>query len=308
VNHTLAATPQTETPAAATREPVDLSVIVPARNAATTLSTQLEALSGQTYDGVWEVVVVDNGSTDATVAVALAWQRKIERLRVISAPWHAGAGHSRNVGARATRGRLVLCCDADDVVADGWISAMVRALKVYDLVGGVVDRSQLNSASALAWRPGTGSDLLDGFTFMPYVSSACLGMRREMWHRVGGFDERFVGGDDVDLCWRVQLAGGRLGAAPDAVVHYRLRPTLTATMRQLYHYGRSHTQLYRQYRDLGMPPSTRTAYTPIDAWRRIRTLVPRAIRSRSAFTTLCADVAFRAGRLTGSINNRVLYL
>lgn len=287
---------------------IDVSVIIPARNAAATLPIQLEALAGQDYPDPWEIVVVDNASTDATVSVGQLWQRKIPHLRVMTAPWHPGSGHSRNEGARLATGRWLLFCDADDVVGHGWVSAMVEGLREFDLVGGMIERRRLNSSAALAGRPGTGSDLLDGFRHLPYVSSASMSVRRKIWDRVAGFDERFAAGDDIDVCWRVQMAGGRIGIAPGAIVHYRLRPTLRSTMRQLYRYGRAHARLYHQYAPMGMPPSTRTTYDPVRAWRRIAALTPRALWSRTAASTLCADLAFRAGRLVGSLRHRVCYL
>ena len=82
----------------------DLSVIVPVLNAVPTLGQQLEALSRQAYDGTWEVVVADNGSTDGSPELAAAWQDKLPALRVIDASDRRGAGATRNAAARVARG------------------------------------------------------------------------------------------------------------------------------------------------------------------------------------------------------------
>lgn len=284
------------------------SVIISAHNAERTLTAQLDALSTQTTRDPFEVIVVDNASTDDTLGVALAYQQHLPTLRATTAPWHASAGHGRNRGAHLAHAPLLLFCDADDIVDSDWVTALTQALHTDDLVGGRVDRDHLNSAQTRAWRPGTGTGLLHGFAFLPYASAANVGIHATLFQQIGGFDEQLACGEDIDLCWRAQLAGATLGYAPDALVHYRLRTTLPATLRQLYGFGRAHPTLYRRYRHVGMPPSTHTAYNPTAAWAQICHLVPHALRSRDAFTTLCATLAFRAGRVTGSVTNRVCYL
>ena len=98
---------------------VAVSVVIPARNAARTLDAQLQALAAQRFPAEWEVLVSDNGSTDATRAVAVEWAGRIPLLRVIDASARPGASAARNLGAAAAHGELLLFCDADDVVADG---------------------------------------------------------------------------------------------------------------------------------------------------------------------------------------------
>lgn len=254
-----------------------ISVVISAHNAQATLPDQLRALTAQTYTDPWELIVVDNASTDDTLAIALDWQRTTPHLRVTTAPWHISAGHGRNVGARLARGRLLLFCDADDIVCPDWITALSAALRTFDLVGGHIDRDQLNAPHTRAARPGTGTGLLDGFAFLPYASAANLGIRRDLYRRISGFDEKLTRGQDIDLCWRAQLAGGRLGHAPDAVVHYRLRPTLAAALRQLYGFGRAHTILYRRYRRLGH--ATVSRHHLLTRRRLARGPSPRATRA-----------------------------
>ena len=135
---------------------------------------------------------------------------------------------------------------------------MTTALHTYDAVGGVTERRSLNDEFALAVRPPKPNDgLHDSFGFLPYPFTANCGVHRELWCRLGGFDEKYHHGcDDVEFFWRVQLSGAALGFAPKAVVHYRLRSDIRSIVRQAYDYGRSDPMLFRGFRAAGMPPST----------------------------------------------------
>src|SRR5581483_9660233 len=83
---------------------------------------------------------------------------------------------------------------------------------------------------------------------LPYAFGANFAVQRPAFLAIGGCDEQFVGcSDDVDLSWRIQLAGGALSFAPDAVVHYRLRPDLRSARRQMWNYGRTEARMRRKF-------------------------------------------------------------
>ncbi|WP_030435446.1 glycosyltransferase [Actinoplanes subtropicus] len=226
-----------------------VSVILPVRNAAATLGDQLDALAAQDYRGAWELIVVDNGSTDHSAAVADARRDRLPGLRTISAPAARSAGVARNAGVRAAAGERLVFCDADDVADPGWLTAMVAALADADLVGGALDCSVLSPAfmdEQPAPLPAQGEPL-------PFARSANCGIRRSVLHAVGGWAEHFRGGagEDVELSWRVQLAGYRLAYAPAARMGYRLRPTLSGVARQKWSYGLTGALLFRTFRNAG---------------------------------------------------------
>ena len=98
----------------------------------------------QTYTGPWEVVVVDNGSTDASVQVVEAWRERIPGLRIVDASGARGLNHARNRGADAARGDLLAFADADDEAVPGWLESLATAAAFADLVGGALDGDALN--------------------------------------------------------------------------------------------------------------------------------------------------------------------
>ena len=289
-------------PLAATPE---ISVIVCVHNGASIMADQLAALAAQDYEGSWELLVVDNLSTDETRASALAWTDRVPNLRVVEANDRLGLAHARNVGARAARGQILAFCDADDVADPGWLSALVRQIGQADLVGGALELEKLNGGLAQYWR-GMFKERLDWpyLGYLPYVTGANFAVRREAFEAIGGCDERFVTcGDDVDLSWRIQRAGGRLVFSPDPVMHYRLREDLRGVMRQRYRYGMVEALLRTKFSD---------SIAPLD-WR-VRLLSVARLMYRSWHLLAgayrrggwLAHASNIAGQLRGSLVYRVI--
>ena len=233
-----------------------VSVVIPTHNAAEFIGHQLDALARQTYRGRFEVVVVDNRSTDALDAALRPFFDLLD-LRVESAPARAGVSHARNVGCATARGELIAICDADDVVAPEWLSEMVAASGGADLVGGARDLRMLNSGRTQRWRVMPADKLQAPLSFLPYAAGANVALWRQVFDETGGWDENLVGGgDDIEFAWRAQVRGFTLTYAPDAVVHYRLRGDLRSTMRQISVYASACAPLLRDYRSAGARPSS----------------------------------------------------
>lgn len=225
-----------EGPSDAPHEPaLDVSVVIAARDAEATLPAQLDALAAQDPACTWEVLVADNGSTDGTRDVVRDAARGPAEVRLVDASGIRGAGAARNAGARAARGRDLLFCDADDVVAPGWVDALHGALRDADVAAGRLEWERLNSRAAQGSRALPQVDGLQYTEPLPWLGSASssnLAVRRSVFDGLGGFDVRARYLQDTDLCWRAQLAGGALAFEPDAVVHMRLRDGLVGAWRQ----------------------------------------------------------------------------
>ena len=196
-----------------------ISVIVPVRNGMPLLEEQLRALAAQECVEPWEVVVADNGSTDGTLAFARDWAETHTNVLVVDASGLVGASAARNAGVAVARGEYLAFCDADDVVLAGWLAACVEALRTADLVAGRFDFWSLNSMPPT--EPVRAATRQLGF--LPAGLGANLAVRRAPFEEVGGFDEHFVPGEDIDLCWRMQLRGFTFAEAPGAVVAKRAR-------------------------------------------------------------------------------------
>ena len=288
-----------------------VSVVIPVRDAAGTLGEQLEALAGQRFDGEWEVVVADNGSADRTGEVIARWATRLPTLRVVDASDRPGANHARNVGAGAAHGELVLFCDADDVVAPGWIEAMARAAASADVLGGRLDEVTLNDPTLRAWRKKglqpSGRLPVGVNGFLPYAVSANCGVRADVLRALGGWNEEYpYGGDDVELSWRAQLRGYRLAFVPDAVVRYRYRAGLRSLARQFVAYGIAESRLYRDFRGAGL--QRKRPWSVAKRWAWLLVHVPDVARSPERKGRWIHDAAFSWGRVRGSLRYRTLFL
>lgn len=276
------------------------SVIIPAYNAASTIARQLDALSVQSLDGRWEIVVADNLSTDATAAIVASYRSPGDvPVRLVRADRRQGPNVARNVGAAAAEAPLLLFLDADDEVQPGWLPSMVAALEEYDCVGGSLVPVDGDVE-------GDRLGLHHGLDFLPSPVGANCGCRREVWQELR-FDEDFGGGgDETEFFWRAQLHGHTLGYVPEATVRYHARPTFEAKLRQRESLGAGHVRLFKKFAPAGMPrsPTARAvkdwAWLALFAWS-LPTGNDRAVEWRWRF-------ARRRGRLRASIRLRTLYL
>ena len=218
-----------------------ISVIVPVHDAADTIVAQLDGIAtGLDAAPPAEILVVDNRSTDDTAAVARDWAARTGiDLRVIDAHERPGEPYARNVGLREARAELVAYCDGDDVVSPTWLPAMASGLRTACYVTGPIDMDALNPPHLASVR---GASVTEGRSLMwdavPYAHGCNMGFRRDALEHVGGFDETYTAGCDLDIAIRMWEAGHDLLFADGASVAYRLRPTLADTWRQARAYGR----------------------------------------------------------------------
>lgn len=280
----------------APRRPRHVTVLVPVHNGAATIALQAAALAAQRYDGPWDLLLVDNNSTDDGIDIAVRAFGDAAPVRVVKARDGQSVAYARNAGMRDAEGDLVLICDADDQVQAGWIEAMVAAASHADVVGGYNETALLNGGVRPRWRATIPRDALPG-GHRPYA----VGSNFAAWHDVidalGGWDEVYVGcGEDVDFSWRAVAAGHRLVFAPDAVVAYRYRDAYRGIFRQSRAIGRSTVRLHQLHGADGDEETT--AIAPALGWliSRATTLVGPSWRRKMWVR--------RAGLLRGVVEGR----
>jgi GT2 family glycosyltransferase len=204
-------------------ESPDISVVIATHSRAAHLAPLVDALQQQQGAFEFEIVIVDDASTDHT------WQ-ELGRLaasagrvvRPVRLERNAGAATARNVGWRTAAAPLIAFTDDDCVPEAGWLQALVHALGSYDLVQGrtLPNPSQLD-------RLGPFARTIHVTGERGYYETCNMGYRRAVLESVGGFDERFrfPYGEDWDLAWRVKEIGGRSTFAPDALVYHEVWPS-----------------------------------------------------------------------------------
>lgn len=291
-------------------EPPAVSVVLPSRNGAATIGVQLEALAAQSWEGSWELVVADNGSTDESMQIVESFRDRLPALQIVDASACRGLPRALNLAVRVSRGRFIAFVNDDDEVGEGWLEAIAQALERHEAVGGRLEYERLNEpwTIELRERPQEAGLLEWGFLdYLPFSAGASLAVRRELHDSIGGFDEAMVpAGEDMDYCWRLQQAGAKLAFAPDAVTHYRLRPSLRATFRQALAYGEAHVLVYKKHRGRGLAPARHPWRRGVRAWlglaRRLLLARNQVQRARLVWHT-----GLRLGMVRASLKQRVVF-
>lgn len=241
------ATPPRPRPLAA--DPL-ISVIIACQNGGDDLVNQSRAVAQQLSGTGGELILADSGSTDE--AVELALDRCAGVAKRVDASDRPGDAHARNVGAASARGDVLLFVDKFDLVGAGWLVAMARALAGEPFVAGRLDDTLLNSAEAQAAHRLAQAAGLHDWALFPWAHGCSLGIDRDLFDAVGGFDESLRTAEDIDLCYRIQERFDvRLRLADLAVIHHRVRESPRATFRQGRAHGSGGPEIYLRHRRYG---------------------------------------------------------
>lgn len=286
-----------------------VSVVLTTLNGEQKIRTQLDSLVGQRPSVEWELIVADNGSSDATLEIVWEYEPKLPSLRIVDASDKAGYPHAANAGVGAADGDRILFVNDDDEAGEGWIDAMSRALEQSELAAGRLEYRKLNEPWLVAVRGEAQSEGLPRWslgTHLAFGFGCALGVRREVHDAIGGFDEQMVpAAEDADYCWRAQYAGAEIRFVPDAVMHYRLRSDFAGIYRQGRNYGIGDVLLYKKHRRHGLPAVDGRLGGAARAWAGIakRSLTVSGNERRGVFLWL---LGWRVGRFRGSVRQRVL--
>ncbi|MGO9602018.1 MAG: glycosyltransferase [Candidatus Binataceae bacterium] len=253
-----------------------VSVVVAAYNAAATIDGCLRSLTDLNYPD-YEVIVVDDGSDDATALIAAE-----SGARVIPID-HRGLGAARNAGIDGASGEVIAFIDADARADRDWLYHLVEVLirRRAAAAGGPNLAPEPSNAyeAAMAVAPGLPCEVRDGDEGLSQLCGCNMAVRRAALIAIGGFDPAFTAaGDDVDLSWRFIDHGESLAYTSGAVVIHERRSTLGAYLAQQRGYGASEALLEKRY-------PTREAAPPgiAGGGSRIRSLIGGASIYYGAF-------------------------
>lgn len=223
-----------------------LSIVVPAHNAADTIGACVAALLAQDYRGAYEVIVVDDGSTDATANIACA-----AGAQVITTPNRRPAA-ARNMGVRAARSAIVCFTDADCAPHPEWLREIGAPFADPDVVaakGTYVTRQRSLVARFVQLEYEDKYDLLRPQPTIDFVDTYSCAYRRDTLLASGGFDERFDFLEDQELSFRLAARGCRMVFRESAVVEHHHAATLRAYLRKKATIGYWKAQVIRVHPD-----------------------------------------------------------
>ncbi|MCB1125021.1 MAG: glycosyltransferase [Verrucomicrobiae bacterium] len=222
-----------------------VSVVVCCYNAAATLDECLRSLGRLAYPR-HEVIVVDDGSTDATHQIAAKHE-----VRCLRTP-NGGLSRARNLGIEAARGEIVAFIDSDAHADPDWLYYLVCALEEHgaQAVGGpnLSPAGDGFMAQCVDQAPGNPTAVLVDDERAEHIPGCNMAFRKEAFTIAGAFDAQHrAAGDDVDLCWRLLVAGQRIVYHASALVWHHRRPTMRGYLKQQEGYGYAEAHLQQRY-------------------------------------------------------------
>ncbi len=222
-----------------------VSIVVCSLNGARTIRDCLEGLRGLEYPD-YEVIVVDDGSTDSTAAIAAEYDCRVIRTE------NRGLGSARNTGLRAATGEFVAYLDDDAWPDPHWLRYLIETLRTTDHAGAggpnVPPPGDGPIADCVANAPGGPVHVLLSDQVAEHIPGCNMAFRKRCLEAIGGFDVQFrTAGDDVDVCWRLQEKGWTLGFHPAALVWHHRRTSVRAYWRQQRDYGKAEALLERKW-------------------------------------------------------------
>ncbi len=199
------------------------SIIVPAYNAERTIKQCLDSLMRQDYAGNYEVIVIDDGSSDSTPDIVSTYKR-VKLIRQSN----AGPAVARNRGAKEAQGDIIIFTDSDCMPENSWVSEMLRPFKDKDVVG-VKGRYKTRQKEITA--RFVQMEYEDKYSYMQkndyidFIDTYSAGFRKDVFLDLKGYDSDFpvACAEDVELSFRLSRRGYKMVFNPDAVV-YHLHP------------------------------------------------------------------------------------
>jgi GT2 family glycosyltransferase len=215
----------------------EYSIVVPAYQAADVIGNCVKALNAQSIPRErYEIIVVDDGSTDGTATAA----REAGADQVITCV-HGGPGAARNAGVAIANSRIMLFTDADCEPIPAWIEQIAAPFQdqaIYGAKGTYRTHQRALVARFIQLEYEDKYDKMRGQDYIDFIDTYSAAYRRKVFEQTGGFDPAFrVANEDVEFSYRVAQLGHKLVFVPEAVVFHRHANSVLKYLRRKYYVG-----------------------------------------------------------------------
>jgi cellulose synthase/poly-beta-1,6-N-acetylglucosamine synthase-like glycosyltransferase len=227
-----------------------VSIIIPCFNEEEYIGACIDSVRSQDYDGAYEIIAVDNGSSDSTVKIISQKGALLEHTGT------KGPAATKNRGIEVAKGEILIFLDGDCRADDNWLKHMVSGFEdpgtgcvageiIADKNGG------LSSLEKFLIKKGHLSQKQHvEHPFMPYAATANTAYRRDVLDKIGGFDESLIVGEDADLSWRMQLQTDyKLRYVPEAAVFHPYEAEVKDLFRQKRKHACGSVKTFKKYRE-----------------------------------------------------------
>jgi GT2 family glycosyltransferase len=224
-----------------------VSIVIATYNGERTLKACLDSLQALNYPD-YEVILVDDGSTDTTPQIAFLYPKD----RYFRHEKNLGLSVARNTGIAAALGEVVAFADSDCRADEDWLYYLIGDLISSEFAGmggpNLLPPDDSAVAAAIMVSPGGPAHVMLSDRQAEHIPGCNMAFFKRALTEIGGFDPIFHhAGDDVDVCWRIQQIGYKIGFSPSALVwHYR-RSTVGDYLTQQHGYGEAEALLVRKH-------------------------------------------------------------
>lgn len=268
-----------------------VSVIVTTKNEAQVLDRLLKSVKTQSYTNT-EIIVVDNHSTDSTSGIAKQYTTKVYEL---------GPERSvqRNFGVEKSQGKFVVILDADMQLSEGVIKEAVEKAGNDGKIGAIVIPEE--SVAQNFWEKVKGFERsfynLEG----DVTTDAARFIRKSVFEKLGGYDEKITGPEDWDLPERISEAGYKIGRIKSVISHHERIPSLLPLVRKKYYYALKSYPYFKKHKISVVSPKTIYLLRPV-FYRNWRILLSHPVLSVAMFIMLTLEnIAGGMGYLVGRL-------
>ncbi len=289
-----------------------ISIVIPVYNAEKTLENCIKSVLLQDFSKEYEIIIIDNNSTDKSIEIAKRYPVKIIKEK------KQGPAAARNRGLKIAKGKYVAFLDADCVASNKWLENLYNSFisnSNISCVGGKLEPAKPNNLieEYSAFRKILSQERVFKNTpySPPFLLSANMMIKREIGLKLNGFDENLFIGEDADFCWRIVKSGGKLYYAKKAIAYHYHRSNLKSFLKQTFSYGYGHTLLLKKYSKefnksifidikpyLSIPyAAVKFPFTLITGKSKIEKLYP--------IFDIISSTSFILGKLYGSWKNQV---
>lgn len=226
-----------------------VSVIINAYNEEDNISDCLDSLVEQTYDD-FELVVIDDGSTDDTVEIVESYIDKFQ-LKIYKVP-HVGLRKARRIGFSKAKGEILVNIDADEVLREDFLHNIVKPFKIDEEIGGVGGMVIADGSSWAAEAYGVWNEIFFELRVrgeeVDWIEGGCSAFRREAYEEIGGFTKNKIS-SDKDISWRLKDSGWKLISKKDVVAYQKEPSTFSSVIKREHKHGRKEFYLLKRHED-----------------------------------------------------------
>jgi len=291
-----------------------VSIIIPAKNESRRIAGTLTAVLGQNFDDTYEIIVVDNGSSDGTAVEARRFPVTVlEELR-------PGRSHARNAGIRSASGDILVFLDADCSPDKSWLRELLIPFTDPDVgcvAGEILPTDIETELHRYLSRIGYFSQKTTlSHPFRPFAQTGNAAYRKSVIDTIGLFDEGLLSGQDADLTWRMLLeTDKKLEFAETAIVYHPYPKESRGFFKQRMRHAYGSVALFVKYRSYMLVKGKKETYWEYRALLKLalRTALAMVLNKnhddvREQWFMVLAELSAKTGRVMGSIKRRTWYL